>query len=427
MPFTFTMPKLSPTMTDGTIAKWLKKEGEYIDANEVFIEIATDKATVEHAALDSGWLKKILVKQGEEAAVNAPLAIFTEEKEESIEGYIPEGIKQVHKDEPPVEVKKEPTKKDESAPMIKQATFEIAEPVEVSGPWSTSIDDKGRVKASPLARKLAKEKNLDLSTASATGPGGRVMSHDLETAQVKTLTTFGGTKVPTLASGTYEEEKLSPMRKAIGERLQQAKMSIPHFYVGMEIDAGALVELRDQLKNHEIKVTFNDFILKAASLVLEKHPTINSGFNSQNNTVVRFKTIDISVAVSIEGGLITPIIRHANFKNLGEIAQEVKVLADRAKKGKLAPEEYKGGSFTISNLGMFGVDTFTAIINPPQAAILAVGGILDKPVVKEGRVVPGKIMNLTLSSDHRVIDGAAAAAFLKDLKHTLENPSILLI
>ncbi|MDR3623771.1 MAG: dihydrolipoamide acetyltransferase family protein [Chlamydiales bacterium] len=432
MPFTFTMPKLSPTMTEGTIAKWLKKEGEFIEANEVFVEIATDKATVEHAALDEGWLRKILVQAGDEVPVNQSVAIFTEKKDESIEGYVPEGIAPVKNGSVTTEKESLTSIIKENKPQpttaaFKETLFAIEPPIDVEGPWSTSIDEKGRVKASPLARKLAKEKNLDLATATATGPGGRVTSKDLATAQMDAGAVFGSNKHPDIPSGTYEEEKLSPLRKVLAERLQQAKMFVPHFYVGVEIDVSALVALRDQLKNHDIKVTYNDLILKAAALVLRKHPGINSGFNAANNTIVRFKTIDISVAVSFEGGLITPIVRHADFKNVGQIASEVKFLADKARNGKLQPHEYKGGSFTISNLGMFGVDTFTAIVNPPQAAILAVGGIMDKPVVKAGAVVPGKLLNLILSADHRVIDGSASAAFLKELQHVLENPSILLL
>ena len=209
--------------------------------------------------------------------------------------------------------------------------------------------------------------------------------------------------------------------------MQESKSFIPHFYAQQTVNAEPLHLFRDQLRNLDLKLSFNDFVVKACALALRKHPVINSGFNSVNNTVVHFKTIDISVAVSVAAGLITPIIRHADYKNLGEISLEIRNLAKRAKEGKLEPQEYKGGSFTISNLGMYGTTNFQAIINPPQAAILAVGGILDIPVVKNGAVVPGKIMNMTISADHRVIDGVAAAEFLKTIQAYLENPVSLLM
>lgn len=437
MPFTLTMPKLSPTMTEGTIAKWRKKEGEFIEDGFVLLEVATDKATVEHAILDGGWLKKILVSEGQEAKVNAPIAILTKTKEEGIEGYEPEAILTLEKEDslnqPSASLSDiQTTSIDEKNIASKAgqlgmnlAAFELSQPIDIQ--INSSIDDKGRVKASPLAKKIAKEKMLDLTTVQGSGPQGLVTSQDLSLAQTDISAVFGSKKQPQYPSGTFEEELLSPVRKVIAERLQQSKIFIPHFYVSVEIDAEPLVALRDELKATDVKLTFNDFIVKASALALKKHPEVNSGFNAVNNTIVRFKTIDISIAVSVEGGLITPIVRHADYKNLGEISVEVKNLAQKAKLGKLQTHEFKGGSFTISNLGMFGVDTFTAIINPPQAAILAVGGIIDKPVVKNGIVVPGKVLSLTMSSDHRVIDGAIAAQFLKTLQNFLEHPSILLV
>jgi pyruvate dehydrogenase E2 component (dihydrolipoyllysine-residue acetyltransferase) len=274
---------------------------------------------------------------------------------------------------------------------------------------------------------LAKEKKLDLSTVKGTGPNQRIMSRDLAKAQPSALTHFGHRETPSLPPGSYEELPLSPMRKVIGQRLQESKSFIPHFYVTQTIDAEPLVTIREQLKNQEVKLTINDFIVKASAWALRQHSVINSGFNSATQSIIQFKTIDIAVAVSVEGGLVTPIIRHVDYKNLGEIALEVRSLAQKAREGKLAPQEYKGGSFTISNLGMYGVTEFQAILNPPQAAILAVSGIQEVPVVRNGAVIPGKTLNLTLSVDHRVIDGVAAALFLQTLKKMLENPSILLV
>lgn len=217
------------------------------------------------------------------------------------------------------------------------------------------------------------------------------------------------------------------MRKVIGQRLQQSKTFIPHFYVSQDIDAEPMMHVREQLKNMGHKITFNDLIVRAAALALREHPEMNSGFNSANNSLIRFKTIDISIAVSVPAGLITPIVRYADFKNLGQISSEIRLLAQKAKEGKLSREEYSGGSFTISNLGMYGVSSFAGIINPPQAAILSVAGIEDKPVVKAGEVQAGKVMNVTLSADHRVVDGTDGAKFLKALQKYLENPSILLL
>ena len=253
------------------------------------------------------------------------------------------------------------------------------------------------------------------------------MSRDLAKAQPAGIVNFSHREKPSLPSGAYEEQKLSPMRKIISQRLQESKSFIPHFYVSQIIDAEPLVMIREQLKNQEIKISINDFIVKACALALRQHSVINSGFNSVNQTIIQFKTIDIAIAVSLDSGLITPIIRHADFKNLGEISLEIRTLAQRAREGKLDVKEYKGGSFTVSNLGMYGISAFQAILNPPQAAILAVSGIQEIPIIRNNAIVPGKSLNLTLSVDHRVIDGVAAALFLQTLKKNLENPAILLL
>lgn len=426
MPFTVTMPKLSPTMESGTIVKWHKKEGEFIEAGEVLMDVATDKATVEYQAIDSGWLRKILKPEKGDASVNEPIAVFTEEKGESIEGY------QVPK--PKEEKVSEKAAPEKEAPQPVQKGPSIQQPSFVPVPPLTNYEFaypresvEGRTLASPLAKKLAREKGLDLSTVKGTGPNQRIMSRDLEKAQPSGTATFGSREIPKEVPGSYEEIPLTPMRKVIGQRLQESKSFIPHFYVRQEVNAEFLVSIREQLKNGDIKVTINDFIIRACALALKKFPGVNCGFNSVTQSIIQFKTIDIAVAVSLEEGLITPIIRHVDYKNLGELSVEVKSLAQRAKEGKLESDEYKGGSFTISNLGMFGITDFQAIINPPQAAILSVGGIQDVPVVRDGEVLPGKIMYLTLSVDHRVIDGVLAAQFLKFLKGLIENPALLLV
>lgn len=436
MPFTLTMPKLSPTMEEGTIAKWHKKVGDEVEAGDLLFEVATDKATVEYNALDSGWLRKIIVGDGGEAIVNQPIAIFTEAKDESIAGYKPEGAAAKSAAAPAqVAAPKAATETEGAAaapgpaPMatVRQAVFTPEAPLKNYDLGKAELPASGRVKASPLARKLAKEKGLDLSTVKGTGPGNRILSEDLAKAQPAGVVAFGRQERPAEPPGTYVEESLTPMRKVISQRLQDAKSFIPHFYVSMKIDAEPLINLREQLKNQEIKITYNDMIVRASALALRRHPEINSGFDSATNSIIRFKTVDISVAVSLPAGLITPIVRHADYKNLGEISVEVKALAAKAKEGKLEPHEYKGGSFTISNLGMYGVSEFIAIINPPQAAILAVSGMLSVPVVRNGQVVPGTEMTLTLSGDHRVIDGVSGAEFLRTLQNLLENPAVLLI
>lgn len=425
MPFTLTMPKLSPTMEEGTIAKWRKKEGDLVKAGEVVIEVATDKATVEHAALDAGYLRKIMIKEGESAIVNQPIAIFTEKKDESIEGYQPEG-EAPKKVAAPVVAKKaeDKTPTPQPATAMAQPAFTPEPPLKGYVYSSGSTD---QVAASPLAKKIAKEKGIDLSTIKGSGPGHRIVSEDLDLGQPDLPATFSRHAKPTVAPGTYEEEKLTPMRKAIAQRLQASKTFIPHFYVTTEVRAEKLLDARQQLKNIGHKISVNDFVIKACALALREHSEVNSGFNSANQTLIRFKTIDISVAVAIPDGLITPIIRHADFKNLGEISTEVKHLAGKAKEGKLERDEYAGGSFTVSNLGMFGISEFMAIINPPQAAILAIGAVEEKPVVADHTIVPGQVMKLTLSADHRVIDGAIAAKFLKTVQKYLENPASLVM
>ncbi len=428
MPFTLTMPKLSPTMETGTITKWRKKVGDHVKAGDVLFEVATDKATVEYNVLDDGWLRQILIKEGQEAIVNQPVAIFTESTAESIEGYKPEGVAPQEKAAPiptPTEKPKEAPAK--AAPVSAQPQFTPEPPLKSYSFESPRELPREHIFTSPLARKLAQERGIDLSTVKGTGPNGRITSRDLDLGQPAQPVTFGRREEPRLAPGSFEEEPLTPMRKIIAQRLQESKSFVPHFYVSQDVDAGPLVSTREQLKNGGLRVTYNDFVVRACALALREHPHVNSGFNSATFQIIRFKTIDISIAVTVEAGLITPIVRHADYKNLGEISAQIKSLAERGRAGKLAREEYMGGSFTISNLGMFGITDFVAVINPPQAAILAVGGVEDKPVVKNGVVVAGKTLRLTLSSDHRVIDGEAAAKFLKSVQKLLENPSLLLL
>ncbi|NGX58491.1 MAG: Dihydrolipoyllysine-residue acetyltransferase component of pyruvate dehydrogenase complex [Chlamydiae bacterium] len=426
MPFTLTMPKLSPTMEEGVIAKWHVSEGDFVEAGGLLFEVSTDKATVEYNALDEGWLRQILISEGEAADINQPVAIFTTEEKESLEGYqVAVPALEIAEEEEAVPTETAPTPKATTA--MAQPVFKPIPPLE-GEPFKFPTEPIGdRLKASPLAKALAKDQNLDLSTIMGTGPGGRIMKRDLKLAQPGGPVSFTHRTQPSEAPGSYEEIPMTPMRKLIAKRLQESKTFIPHYYVSQEIDAEGLVSMREQLKEGGIKLTYNDFIIRACALALRDHPLVNSGYNSETHSIVLFKTIDISVAVSIDDGLVTPIIRHADYKTLGEISVEVKELAARAKKGKLQTHEYQGGSFTISNLGMYGVTHFQAVINPPQSCILAVGGINDQPVVKDGEIVPGKIMNVTISADHRIVDGALAADFLRTVKHLLEHPALLII
>jgi len=430
MPFTVTLPKLSPTMESGTIAKWHKKEGDFCKEGELLIEVATDKATIEYNVLDSGYLRKILVAERGEALVNQAIAIFTLSKEESIEGYSPEGVVKIV-EKPAAEVAKSAEKvaaapaKVESAVRAEPAFVPYA-PIEgYSFEFPTGMQNE-RILASPAAKQLASQKNIDLSTIKGSGPNGRIVLEDIEGVQ-GSVASFHSRKLPQVSPGSYEEEPLSPMRKTIGRRLQESKAFIPHFYVSDEIIVDDLVKIREQLKSFGILVTYNDLVTRAVALALKQHPQINTGYNNQTHSAIHFKTIDISIAVSVKGGLITPIIRHADYKNVSQISQEVKELAKLAKSQKLKPEQYQGGSFTISNLGMYGIRDFLPIINPPQGAILGVGGIVDKAVVVDGKVVAGKTLSLSIAADHRIIDGADAAAFLVTLKKLLSSPSILII
>ncbi|WP_080121298.1 pyruvate dehydrogenase complex dihydrolipoamide acetyltransferase [Chlamydia suis] len=422
------MPKLSPTMETGTLVKWLKKAGDEIHFGDVLLEISTDKSVLEHTASEDGWLLEILVKEGTKTPVGAPIAVFSTEKNVTYD------LKQllplqeaVSTDEPTQIVPNTSSQQDNShyaGPSMAIVGFRpeppLTTPLTIKNPGDP-------VSASPLAKKLAKEQNLDLSGVAGSGPGGRIVKKDLEKAPPLRIAGFGYPEAPEVNPGTYVEEPLSPIREAISKRLQAAKTFIPHFYVRQRIYASPLLALLKELQAQNIKLSINDCIVRACALALKEFPEINSGFNSVDNTIIRFSTIDISIAVAIPDGVITPIIRCADRKNVGMISAEIKALAARAKQSALKEEEYKGGSFCISNLGMTGISDFTAILNPPQAAILAVGSVEEQPIVLNGELAVGSTCMLTLSVDHRVIDGYPAAMFMKRLQKLLEAPSVLLL
>ena len=432
MAITVTMPALSPTMEEGVIAKWLKNEGDQVSAGDPICEITTDKSTVEFASIEDGYLRKIIVTEGQGALVNQGIAVITETKDEDISAYKLEepNLKKVKasaskaSDENAVKKESGVPSKSTSNGVISTATFEPAPPKQ--NYHHPDKEDMASVIASPLAKRIAHEQGLDLASVRGSGPGGRIIAKDLKAAQKKGLISYGDGS-PAIPPGTYDQENLSPMRKVIAERLQASKMTIPHYYITEEVKVDSLMDMRAQLKEMGMKVTYNDFILRATALALRRHPEINSGFNSKENKIIRYKTVDISLAVSIPDGLVTPIIFHADYKDLIQLSHDAKSLAKKAKEGHLAPDEYQGGSFTVSNLGMFGIHSFQGVINPPQAGILSVGGIKEKAVVKDGLVKCGHVLYLTVSLDHRVIDGAEGAKFLVTLKKYLEHPASLIV
>lgn len=384
-------------MTEGVIAKWHKKVGDFVDVGDLILEISTDKATVEHNALDPGWLRKIVVETGKSAAVNDLIAIMTEEQNAPFDDTI--------------------------AP--KSTTTPASQDTAPQNTTSSPSQQKNldiAVFASPLAKKLAKEQGITLENIQGSGPRGRIMSRDLEKSE-KSVETKEPQQSP---SKNALIQTLSPMRQVIAKKLQASKSTIPHFYLSINIDARRLIVIREEMKASGLTITVNDFIVKASAIALMEHPTLRGSFQQETNQMTIDPHADISVAVSIDGGLITPIVRRAEEKSLAQISLEVKTLAQKAKSNTLKPDEFIGGSYTISNLGMFGISTFQAIINPPQVAILAVGAALDMPIIENGVCVPGKVMTCTLSCDHRVVDGSTAAMFLQQIQELLESPLIIL-
>jgi pyruvate dehydrogenase E2 component (dihydrolipoamide acetyltransferase) len=421
------MPKLSDTMTDGVVASWNKKVGDTVKRGEILAEIETDKATMEFESFYNGTLLYIGVEKGQSAPVDAILAIIGE-KGEDVNAIIAAAnsasAKATAEKEKPAEKKPEskPVAAESKKPEVKKESQPQYQPVAAE----TSTNGDGRIKASPLAKKLAAEKGIDLNNVSGTGDYGRVIKRDIESWHPGRMgqMMFGMGAV----SGTesYTEETVSQMRKTIARRLSESKFSAPHFYLTMEIDMEQAVKAREAINEiSPVKVSFNDMVIRACASALRRHPKVNASWLGDK---IRYNQhIHIGVAVAVEEGLLVPVVRFADQKSFPQIATEVKSFAQKAKDKKLQPADWEGNTFTISNLGMFGIEEFTAIINPPDACILAVGGIKDTPVVKNGMVVPGKVMKVTLSCDHRVVDGATGAAFLQSVKKMLENPVTILM
>ncbi|ATG47214.1 pyruvate dehydrogenase complex dihydrolipoamide acetyltransferase [Celeribacter ethanolicus] len=424
------MPALSPTMEEGTLAKWLVKEGDTISSGDVIAEIETDKATMEFEAVDEGVMGKILVAEGTEGVkVNAPIAVLLEEGEDA------SAAETVGASTPALAAEEAPKAE---APATAAAPAPAA-PKAASGE---------RIFASPLARRIAAQKGLDLSEISGSGPKGRIVKADVEnaTAAPKAEAPKAAAPAPAAAAAApagpsadmvakmyegreYEEIKLDGMRKTIAARLTEAKQTIPHFYLRRDIQLDALMkfrgELNKQLEGKGVKLSVNDFIIKAVANALQEVPTANAVW--AGDRVLQMKASDVAVAVAVEGGLFTPVLKDADMKSLSALSKEMKDLATRARDRKLAPQEYQGGSFAISNLGMFGIDNFDAIVNPPHAGILAVGSGVKKPVVgADGEIKVATVMSVTMSVDHRVIDGALGAELLKAIVENLENPVAML-
>ena len=424
-----TMPKMSDTMTEGTIATWLKKVGDTIKSGDIIAEVETDKATMELESYDDGVLLYIGVEAGNSVEVDGVIAIVGEK------GADYKTLLKAHQaksggSEAAPEVKKEEKAPEAEVKAIESKPSEAAAPVTASA----SSSDNGRVIASPLAKKMASDKGIDIALVKGSGEGGRIIKRDVEsfdpasmkpaasTAAVSTAPATG----PVLGQESFREEKVSQMRKVIAKRLAESKFGAPHFYLTMEINMDKAIASRQSMNEvSPVKISFNDFVIKASAMALKQHPKVNSSWLGDK---IRYNDhIHIGMAVAVEEGLLVPVIRFADSKSLSQISTEAKSLGGKAKNKELQPKDWEGNTFTISNLGMFGIDEFTAIINPPDACILAVGGIKETVIVKNGQMQIGNIMKVTLSCDHRVVDGAVGSAFLLTLKGLLEDPVRMLI
>ena len=451
MPTEILMPALSPTMEEGTLAKWLVKEGDTVSSGDLLAEIETDKATMEFEAVDEGVIGKILVSEGSEGVkVNTPIAVLLEEGESADDIDSAEAPKSESKSEAKADDGAKATEEAPGAGTQGGAAAGTGKTPDTPAPAAPKDADGKRIFASPLARRIAAQKGLDLTSLKGSGPHGRIVKADVEAAEAKPAAAKSEAAAPKAeaaapaAVGTgpsteavlkmyedreFEEVKLDGMRKTIAARLTEAKQTIPHFYLRRDIKLDALMKFRSQLnkqlEGRGVKLSVNDFIIKACALALQSVPDANAVW--AGDRVLKLKPSDVAVAVAIEGGLFTPVLKDADMKSLSALSAEMKDLAGRARDRKLAPHEYQGGAFAVSNLGMFGIDNFDAVINPPHGAILAVGSGVKKPVVNdEGEIEVATVMSVTLSVDHRVIDGALGAELLKAIVENLENPMVML-
>ncbi len=452
------MPKLSDTMEEGTIAKWNIKEGDTVESGDIVAEVETDKATMDLEAFDGGTVLKILVEEGDAAPLGAKLVILGEEGEDisdlaGDEGSADAGSgesddsddgesddsddsgKEEFDEKDESKEKKESDKKDKKNKDFDPLFGDLKEGKK-GGNGKQEAGD-GRVKASPLARKMAEERGIDVGRVKGSGPQGRVVKADVENFKEEDARKAPAAQKekekeapkPSVSGTSIREDKeikVSQMRKTIGKRLAESKFTSPHFYETVDIDMKRAIEVREAINEiSDVKISYNDLVVKACAVGLRRHPWVNSSW--MGDVIRMHGDVNIAVAVAVEEGLLTPVIRHADQKGLRDISIETKDFANRAREKKLQPEDWEGSTFTVSNLGMFGIEEFTAIINPPNAAILAIGAIRDVPVVENGLVVPGKRMKVTMSSDHRVVDGAKAAEFLNTVRSLLENPASMLL
>jgi len=438
------MPALSSTMEEGTLAKWHVKEGDSVKSGDVIAEIETDKATMEVEAVEEGVIGKLLVAEGTEGVkINKPIATLLEEGERASAAAIPESKKE-KKAENKSEVSQQPKPVTPGLDPGVQGNKVQSKPsldARIKSGGDKDIEDGIRIFASPLARRIAADKGVDLSSIEGSGPYGRIVKADVEQAKGGGAAPRAAASAPASESlagidprlfyekGSYTEVPLDGMRKTIARRLTQAKQEIPHYYLTVDCELDELLRVRKQLNEKQasegVKLSVNDFVIRAAALALAKVPEANASF--AGTALLMHKHADIGIAVALEGGLITPIIRHAESKGLAEISAEAKSLAERAREKKLKPGEYEGGSFSVSNLGMFGIRNFTAVINPPQSAILAVGKGEERAIVKNGKLEVATVMTVTLSCDHRVIDGALGARLLEAFKAYIEYPPSMLL
>lgn len=401
------MPKLSDTMTEGVVAKWHKKVGDKVKSGELLAEIETDKATMDFESFFDGVLLHIGIEEGKGAPVDSILAVI---------GAAGEDVSALLSGGGASKIEKQPT----SSPAASSTATSAA----INHPVASSTNTDNRLKASPLAKKIAEDKGIDLKQVQGSGDDGRIVKKDVENytpAKQGAMATVSYTGVE-----SYTEEAVSQMRKTIARRLAESKFSAPHFYLKMEVEMTNAIASRKAINEvSSVKISFNDMVVKAVAIALRSNPKINSSWLGDK---IRYNQhINIGVAMAVEDGLLVPVVRFADNKSLSQIASEVKVYSQKAKDKKLQPTDWEGNTFTISNLGMYGIDDFTAIINPPDACILAVGGIKETAIVKNGQIVAGNVMKLTLSCDHRVVDGATGAAFLQTLKNLLEQPVTMLV
>ncbi|MCY3488415.1 MAG: dihydrolipoamide acetyltransferase family protein [Bacteroidetes bacterium] len=413
MPIAIEMPKMTDTMEEGVLVEWSVEEGDKIAAGDVIAQVETDKATMDVEAYDDGVLLKKVAKAGDALPIGGLIAILGDDGED-VSQLIAEH------------------ESNAAAPTPSAETAAETPPADKKKKKATAATSNGRTKASPLAKRMATDHGLPLANLVGSGPGGRVIKRDVEAEIARTPASVPASARILAADRGIESVRISQMRKAIARRLAESKYTSPHFYLTSDVDVAALITQRTMLNDYLAKsggpkVSFNDFVTKACASALVQHPDVNVTYAPEDGVILKYNYVDIGVAVAIEDGLVTPVIRDVQQKSVATIAQEIQALAVRARDKKLATDEMEGSTFTTSNLGMFGIESFTAIINPPNACILAIGGIRDTPVVENGSIVPGKRMKLTLSCDHRVVDGAVGAQFMATVKELLESPLSLLL